>query len=111
MGANTFLPLLLTDAGVFELRDPPVPRTDLPTGIWRILVDEQGAVLSIGDASFVWDPASGALQPTDHEATHARLEAEHDKLNPARITRGINRIQQQLIELAKNRTLGTRPAA
>ena len=46
-----------------------------------------------------------------HEATHARLEAEHDKLNPARITRGINRIQQQLIELAKNRTLGTRPAA
>ena len=77
MGANTFPPLLLTDAGVFELRDPPVPRTDLPTGIWRILVDEQGAVLSIGDASFVWDPASGALQPTDHEATHARERARY----------------------------------
>lgn len=46
-----------------------------------------------------------------HEATHARLQAEHDKLNPARITRGINRIQQQLIDLAKNRTQGSRPAA
>lgn len=46
----------------------------------------------------------------DH-TTRTRLEAEHAKLNPARITRGINRIQQQLIELAKNRTLGTRPAA
>lgn len=45
------------------------------------------------------------------ETTTTRLEAEHDKLNPARITRGINRIQQQLIELAKNRTLSTRPAA
>lgn len=45
------------------------------------------------------------------EATRARLETEHDKLNPARITRGINRIQQQLIELAKNRTHSTRPAA
>ena len=50
---------------------------------------------------------TGALDPT----TRARLEAEHDKLNPAKITRGINRIQQQLIDLAKNRTLGTRPAA
>lgn len=45
------------------------------------------------------------------DTTRTRLEAEHDKLNPARITRGINRIQQQLIELAKNRTLDTRPAA
>ena len=44
-------------------------------------------------------------------ATRARLAAEHDKLNPARITRGINHIQQQLIDLAKARTLGTRPAA
>lgn len=43
--------------------------------------------------------------------TRTRLAADHDKLNPARITRGINKIQQQLIELAKNRTLGTRPAA
>ncbi|MCB0892413.1 MAG: hypothetical protein KDB51_11420, partial [Propionibacteriaceae bacterium] len=34
-------------------------------------------------------------------ATRARLAAEHDKLNPARITRGINHIQQQLIDLAK----------
>ncbi|MEZ5199940.1 MAG: hypothetical protein R2742_01015 [Micropruina glycogenica] len=40
-----------------------------------------------------------------------RLAAEHDLLNPARITRGINHIQQQLIDLAKARTLGTRPAA
>ena len=44
-------------------------------------------------------------------ATRARLAAEHDKLNPARITRCINHIQQQLIDLAKARTLGTRPAA
>lgn len=50
---------------------------------------------------------TGALD----DQTRARLEAEHDKLNPAKITRGINRIQQQLIELAKNRTLSTRPAA
>ncbi len=49
-------------------------------------------------------------EPTD-PATRTRLAAEHDKLNPARITRGINHIQQQLIDLAKNRTLGTRPAA
>lgn len=45
------------------------------------------------------------------QTTRARLEAEHDRLNPARITRGINQIQQQLIDLAKTRTLGTRPAA
>lgn len=45
------------------------------------------------------------------DATRARLQAEHDLLNPARITRGINHIQQQLIDLAKARTLGTRPAA
>ncbi len=43
--------------------------------------------------------------------TRARLEREHAKLNPARITRRINQIQQQLIELASARTQGTRPAA
>lgn len=43
--------------------------------------------------------------------TRARLEHEHTKLNPARITRRINQIQQQLIELASARTQGTRPAA
>ena len=45
------------------------------------------------------------------EQTEARLRAEHAKLNPARITRGINRIQQQLIQLAEQRTLNTRQAA
>lgn len=45
------------------------------------------------------------------DKTRARLEREHHDLNPARITRGINHIQQQLIDLAKTRTLGTRPAA
>ena len=45
------------------------------------------------------------------DTTRTRLAAEHDLLNPARITRGINHIQQQLIDLAKARTLGTRPAA
>ena len=43
--------------------------------------------------------------------TKTRLEHEHAKLNPARITRRINQIQQQLIELASARTQGTRPAA
>lgn len=43
--------------------------------------------------------------------THARLERERAKLNPATITRRINHLQQQLIELASARTLGTRPAA
>ena len=43
--------------------------------------------------------------------TRTRLEREHAKLNPARITRRINQIQQQLIELASARTQGTRPAA
>lgn len=45
------------------------------------------------------------------EKTRTQLEREHTKLNPARITRGINQIQQQLIELASARTHGTRPAA
>lgn len=45
------------------------------------------------------------------EKARARLEREHAKLNPARITRRINQIQQQLIELASARTRGTRPAA
>jgi len=43
--------------------------------------------------------------------TRARLEREHAKLNPAKITRRITQIQQQLIELASARTQGTRPAA
>ncbi|MEJ1090056.1 integrase [Microbacterium sp. Mu-80] len=42
-------------------------------------------------------------------ATH--LAREHERLNPARITRRINQIQQQLIDLAAARTQGTRPAA
>lgn len=45
------------------------------------------------------------------DKTHARLARERAKLNPARITRRINQLQQQLIELASARTLGTRPAA
>ena len=51
--------------------------------------------------------AAGALD--DH--TRARLEAEHATLNPAKITRRINAIQQQLIQLAAARTQGGRPAA
>jgi len=43
--------------------------------------------------------------------TRARLEREHATLNPAKISRRINQIQHQLIELASARTLGTRPAA
>ena len=43
--------------------------------------------------------------------TQARLEQERATLNPARITRRINQIQQQLIDLAAARTQGTRPAA
>lgn len=50
---------------------------------------------------------SGVLAPK----AQARLEQEHAKLNPARITRRINQIQQQLIDLASARTQGTRPAA
>ncbi|MFT4228928.1 MAG: integrase, partial [Microbacterium sp.] len=44
-------------------------------------------------------------------AAAERLAAEHEKLNPAAITRRILRIQQQLIDLAAARTQGTRPAA
>lgn len=43
--------------------------------------------------------------------TAARLTREHERLNPARITKRISQIQQQLIELAAARTQGTRPAA
>lgn len=43
--------------------------------------------------------------------TRQRLEREHAGLNPAKITRRINQIQQQLIDLAAARTQGTRPAA
>lgn len=45
------------------------------------------------------------------EATRARLKQDHANLNPARITKRITQIQQQLIELAAARTQGTRPAA
>ncbi len=45
------------------------------------------------------------------DTTRAHLEQEHATLNPARMTRRINTIQHQLIELAKARTQGTRPAA
>lgn len=45
------------------------------------------------------------------EKTRTRLGREHATLNPAKITRKINQIQQQLIDLAKARTQGTRPAA
>lgn len=45
------------------------------------------------------------------EKTRARLEREHTNLNPAKLTRRINKIQTQLIDLAAARTRGTRPAA
>lgn len=51
--------------------------------------------------------AAGVLD----KASRARLDAEHAELNPARITRRINAIQQQLIQLAAARTQGTQPAA
>lgn len=40
-----------------------------------------------------------------------KLAAKHASLNPARITRRINKIQQQLIEFAAARTQAARPAA
>ncbi len=43
------------------------------------------------------------------EKARTRLADIHAFLNPARLTRRINHIQQQLIELASARTLGTRP--
>lgn len=45
------------------------------------------------------------------ESTRTTIEVEHADLNPAAITRRINQIQQQLIDLAAARTKGTRPAA
>ena len=42
------------------------------------------------------------------QRTRTRLATEHARLNPAKITRSINHIQQQLIDLAAARTLGTR---
>lgn len=45
------------------------------------------------------------------ETARASIETEHQGLNPAAITRRINQIQQQLIDLAAARTQGTRPAA
>lgn len=45
------------------------------------------------------------------EKTRAKLETEHAALNPAKLTRAINKIQNQLIDLAAARTRGTRPAA
>jgi hypothetical protein len=50
---------------------------------------------------------TGALD----DKTRARLETEHANLNPAKLTRAINKIQTQLIDLAAARTRGTRPAA
>lgn len=45
------------------------------------------------------------------ETAYAAIKLEHDALNPAAITRRINQIQRQLIDLAAARTQGTRPAA
>lgn len=45
------------------------------------------------------------------ERTRQKLAAEYERLNPAQITRRINKIQQQLIELAAARTQAARPAA
>ena len=45
------------------------------------------------------------------QTTAARLAREHERLNPARITKRINQIQRHLIDLAAARTQGTRPAA
>ncbi|WP_310963069.1 integrase [Nocardioides terrisoli] len=45
------------------------------------------------------------------EKIRSRLETEHAALNPAKVTRAINKIQNQLIDLAAARTRGTRPAA
>ncbi len=50
---------------------------------------------------------SGTLDATTLE----NLRAEHERLNPAEITRQITRIQNHLIDLAAQRTRGTRPAA
>jgi hypothetical protein len=44
------------------------------------------------------------------DKTAAKLAKIHHELDPARITRRINYLQNQLIDLAKARTLGTRPA-
>lgn len=46
-----------------------------------------------------------------NKKTKAKLAAEHEKFNPAKITRRIAAIQRQLIDLAAARTPGTRPAA
>ena len=43
--------------------------------------------------------------------TLEKLRAEHERLNPAEITRQITRIQNHLIDLAAQRTRSTRPAA
>ncbi|MEX5305580.1 hypothetical protein RF644_07430 [Kocuria sp. CPCC 205258] len=51
--------------------------------------------------------SSGTLDATTLE----NLRAEHERLNPAEITRQITRIQNHLIDLAAQRTRGTRPAA
>jgi hypothetical protein len=52
------------------------------------------------------------VTPSGGEATAARpIPQKPGDLGRLPVTRGINKIQQQLIELAKNRTLGTRPAA
>ena len=45
------------------------------------------------------------------DKVQARLRHDHANLNPAKLTRRINQIQQQLIDLAAARTQGTRPAA
>ncbi len=45
------------------------------------------------------------------EKTRDQLQIEHANLNPAKLTRRINHIQTQLIDLAAARTRGTHPAA
>jgi len=46
-----------------------------------------------------------------HPAAKDRLQALHEKTNPAELTRNINRIQQALIASAKDKTLALRDQA
>lgn len=77
IGVGTTPPLVFTDAGVYELRDPPVLRTDLPPDAEDLLVDTLGWLLSMGEQFYTLEPTSGTYHPVDRGVGLARYDAAH----------------------------------
>lgn len=68
-------PLVCTDHGVFELRDVPVRRTDLPPDTQGVVEDAEGTLVKVGGVWFNQSAPGGALVPVDTAHGDARFDA------------------------------------